>query len=70
MAYHRIREALVAGIVQYYHINGKDNPADVLAKFLPHSTWWPLMKPLLYWIKDDKNDNTTMAKEDEHRAKG
>ena len=52
LAYHRVREAVAAGIVQYHHIAGKDNPADVLTKFLNYKTWWPLMKPLLHWITD------------------
>ena len=51
---HRVREAIAAGIIQYYHIDGKDNPADVLTKFLPHSKWWPLVKPLLHWLEEVK----------------
>ena len=52
LAYHRVREAIAAGIIQYYHIDGKENPADVLRKFLPHSKWWLLVKPLLHWLEE------------------
>ena len=30
--YHRVREAQAAGIVQFVHIDGKENPADILTK--------------------------------------
>jgi hypothetical protein len=49
LSYHRVREAVAAGIIKYIHINGTDNPADVLTKFLPSHKWYPLMKPILYW---------------------
>jgi hypothetical protein len=50
LAYHRVREAVAAGIINYLHIEGKNNPADVLTKFLPGYMWYPLMKPILYWL--------------------
>ena len=54
LAYHCVREAMGSGIIQYYHINRVDNPTNVLTKFLPHTKWWPLMKPLLHWSMFDK----------------
>jgi hypothetical protein len=54
IAYHRVREAVAAGIIKYIHIDRKQNPADVLTKFLPCTSWYPLMKPLIYW--DEKED--------------
>ncbi len=56
LCYHRVREAVAAGIIQCYHIDGKSNPADVLTKFLPHAVWWPLMKPFLHWMNEEKED--------------
>ena len=50
LSYHHVCEAVAAGIIKYYHIDGNKNPADVLTKFLPHSKWFPLMKPLLHWM--------------------
>jgi hypothetical protein len=49
LSYHRVREAIAAGVLYLYKIDGKDNPADCLTKFLPFVTFWPLIKPLLFW---------------------
>ncbi len=49
---------MAAGIIQYYHIKGKENPSDVLTKFLAHCDWWPLMKPFLHWLPKDEEDNS------------
>ncbi len=56
--YHRVRKAMAAGIIQYYHIKGKENPSDVLTKFLAHCDWWPLMKPFLHWLPKDEEDTS------------
>ena len=53
LSYHRVREAIAAGVLKFYHIDGNDNPADVLTKFLPRQKWYPLMKPILYWPSDE-----------------
>ena len=53
LSYHRVREVITSNIVRYYHIPGEENPADVLTNVLPHSKWWPLMKPLLHWFEMD-----------------
>jgi hypothetical protein len=49
LAYHRVREAIASDIIWFFQISGKINPADVLTKFLGHATFWPLIKPLLFW---------------------
>jgi len=51
LSYHRVREAIAAKVLKFYHIDGTQNPADVLTKFLPSAKWWPLMKPMLHWPK-------------------
>ncbi len=53
LSYHRVREAIAAKVLKFHHISGKENPADVLTKFLPSATWWPLMKPILHWCDKD-----------------
>ena len=63
LCFHRVREAVASKIIQYYHISGKENPADVLTKFLPHAQWWPLMKPFLHWL--DVDDDGTLLKTEE-----
>ena len=34
-----------------------------LLKFLPRSTWWPLMKPLLHWLPKKEEDNQETSQE-------
>jgi hypothetical protein len=52
LAYHRVREAVAAGFVKFFHMPGKNNPADVLTKFLGYQEAWPLLKPLMFWRGD------------------
>ena len=55
LAYHRVREAIAAGILKFFHISGKLNPSDVLTKQLGHQVAFPLLKPFLFsnYIKKD-----------------
>ena len=54
LSYHRVREAIAAGILKFYHIDGKKNPADVLSKHCGYQDAWPHLKPLLFWRGDTK----------------
>jgi hypothetical protein len=49
LSYHRVREAIAAKIVDFLHIDGKTNPADVLSKHCGHVNAWPNLKWLLFW---------------------
>ena len=49
LSYHRVREAVAAGIVRFHFKRGKTNPADVLSKHTGHADAWPLVKPMLFW---------------------
>jgi len=49
LSYHRVRAAIAIGMMKFCHVSGKENPADVMTKFLPHVTFWPLIKPILFW---------------------
>ena len=51
--YHRVREAQAAGIVRFVHIDGKENPADILTKPRSSRDWCGLMKPLIFWRHTD-----------------
>jgi hypothetical protein len=35
--------------IWFFHISGTINPADVLTKFLGQASFWPLLRPLLFW---------------------
>jgi hypothetical protein len=49
LSYHRVREAIAAGIIYLLKIEGKYNPSDVLSKHYGHSQVWPIIKALLFW---------------------
>ena len=61
LAYHRVCEAIAGKIIKFYHIDGKENPADILTKLLDSKTWWHLLSPILHWPKDtdDGESKTT-----------
>ena len=52
VAYHYVREAVANGSVKFFFIPGKFNPADVLTKFLGYQVWWPLLRPVLFFMGD------------------
>ena len=41
-AYHRVREAIAAGIVRFAHIDSKDNIADIMTKSVDKATFYHL----------------------------
>jgi hypothetical protein len=49
LSYHRVREAIAAGIINFMHVDGKSNPSDIMTKFLGWNKFWPLVQPLLFW---------------------
>ncbi len=49
LSYHRVREAIAAGITRLYHIDGTTNLADILTKHLGYQQAWPLIKDMLFW---------------------
>ena len=49
LAYHRVREAIGSGVIKFFHINGKQNPDDVLTKNLGNNVRYPLIKDFLFW---------------------
>jgi hypothetical protein len=52
LSYHRVREAIAAGVLKFNWIDGKNNPADILSKHWGYSQIWPLLNPLLFWEGD------------------
>ena len=41
-SYHRVREAIAAGYIQFNWKDGKSNPADILSKHWEFANIWPL----------------------------
>jgi hypothetical protein len=62
LSFHRVRKAIAAGYIQYFHVPGKTNPADVLSKHWGYSDMWLTLQPFLFSKGDtatiDKNDMT------------
>jgi hypothetical protein len=52
LSFHFVREAIAAGYVQFTHIAGNINPADILTKHWGYSDVWAILKPLLFWEGD------------------
>jgi len=50
LSYHRVREAIAAGIIAFYYKKGKDNPADILSKHWAYNDIKHLLQPILYWM--------------------
>ena len=63
LSYHRVREAIVAGILSFFHIPGKENPADILSKHWGYQQVWGVLKPLLFWYGD-----TSDCEEDSNKS--
>jgi hypothetical protein len=55
LSFHRVREAIASGMINFTFINGSINPADILSKHWGYSQVWPQLKPMLYWYGDTIN---------------
>ena len=49
LSFHRVREAVASGMVQFVFINGDINPADILSKHWGYAQIWTMLKTLLFW---------------------
>ncbi len=52
LSYHRVREAIAAGITRYHHVKGTQNPADILSKHWDLPSVWETLRPLMFWRGD------------------
>jgi hypothetical protein len=52
LSFHRVREAIAAKIVAFFHIEGKTNPADILSKHWGYSKVWVSLQALLFYPGD------------------
>ena len=63
LSFHRVREAIAAKIISFYHVKSEDNPSDILSKHWGYSQIWPLLQPLLFW-KGNTMDLLDLRKKD------
>jgi hypothetical protein len=61
LSYHRVREAIAAGIIIFHHIKGENNPADILSKHWGFAQVWNVLKPLLFWHGETSGISDTIA---------
>ena len=54
LSYHRVRASIAGRYLKFCHIDGKQNPADILTKYLPYASFWPFVRPLLFWRGETK----------------
>jgi hypothetical protein len=59
LSYHRVREAVAAGFIAFYWIEGSKNPADILSKLWAYTAVWASLKALLFWHGDTAECKTT-----------
>ena len=52
LSFHRVREAIAARILRFFHIPGSMNPADILSKAWGYSNIQGMLKALLFWEGD------------------
>jgi hypothetical protein len=52
LSFHRVREAVAAKILGFFHIPGKSNPADILSKHWGYADVRNLLLVLLHWEGD------------------
>jgi hypothetical protein len=67
-AYHRIREAIAAGIIDYAHITSKENVADIFTKPLPAATFQYLVGKYLF--RRAKTVREGHVKDDDDKIEG
>jgi Reverse transcriptase (RNA-dependent DNA polymerase) len=56
LSFHRVREAIASGMVNFIFINGDINPADILSKHWGYSQIWTQLKALLFWYGETDVD--------------
>jgi hypothetical protein len=47
LSFHRVREAIAAKIIGFYHVDGVLNPTDILSKHWGYQQVWKLLRPSL-----------------------
>ena len=55
LSFHRVRQAIASGMVNFIFMNGDTNPADILSKHWAYQAVWPRLKALLFWQGDTSN---------------
>jgi hypothetical protein len=54
LSYHRVREDIAAGKVNFYWIDGKSNSADIVSKHWAYPQVWHMLQTILFYSGDTK----------------
>ena len=52
LSFHHVRQAIAHKILNFFHIDGQYNPADILSKHWSHGDIWLSLRPLLFYRGD------------------
>ena len=52
-----MREAVASDMLSFLHIEGVNNPADILSKHWGYPQVWPLLKLMMFYSGDTINDD-------------
>ncbi len=52
LLFHRVCECVASKMIQFFHIPGSINPADILAMHWAYPQVWTMLKTLLFWQGD------------------
>jgi hypothetical protein len=52
LAYHKVREAVASNMLNFFHIEGTNNPADIMSKIWGYQQVASHLKALLFWQGD------------------
>jgi hypothetical protein len=63
LAYHYTREAIAAGAVDFRHIPGEINPADILSKHWGYAQIWQMLRAVMFWTG---NPSTLLVSDTPH----
>ena len=66
------------GIIKFMHMNGNDNPDDIVTNIYASKTWFILMKYILFWREMDfikyrvvsEESDTSLSTPSIYQAKG
>ena len=66
LSFHRVREAIAARVIAYYHVRSQANVSDMLSKHWGYVETWPLLRTLMFWrgdtiniVHDDKSSSSS-----------
>ena len=62
LSFHRVREAIAAGIIRFVHLPGQFNPADILSKHWGYSQVWEMLQAILFF----PGDTSRMSLDEQH----